>query len=187
VQTGEPSLDDLRIDPSVLEGVAAKVPLSIQVRKPPKQEFIRVRPEPEFRITVGAIDLKEEGEFYIVTGEMSARLLDTEAAVFTLYTYVSRGGALRLWPIRQAGADGRQNEWHRTAEKAAERAMRSWVRVVPNKSVGGYEIMEAVVRIPDPVWPELTMPEIIRVGFRERGMIIDHADHPVVRKLEGRL
>jgi hypothetical protein len=54
------------------------------------------------------------GEFYIVTGKMSTRVLDTESAVFTLYIYVSRGGALRLWPIRQAGSDqsGRSGSVH---------------------------------------------------------------------------
>ena len=104
-----------------------------------------------------------------------------------LYTYLTRGGALRLWPIRQVGPDGKQNEWHRTAEKAAELAMRSWVRVVPNKLIGGYEVMQAAVRIPDPVWPELSMKEIVRVALIDRGMVVDNPDHPVIRKLEGRL
>jgi hypothetical protein len=180
-------LSDLRIDPSVLEGVAAKVPLSIPVRKPPRQEFIRVRPEPEFRLTVGAVTFREEDEFYLASTEMGARLIGVEAGLYTLFVYINRGGVLRLWPIRQADTGGKQNEWHRTAEKAAQYAMRSWVRVVPNKGLGGYEIMEAAVRVPDPVWPELSMPEIIRVALREKGMIIDSPDHPAVRKLEGRL
>src|SRR5215217_3680131 len=82
VQSDDQDLNDLRIDPSLLEGVAAKVPLTIGVRKPPKQEFIRVHPEPAFRLTVGAIDLKEEGEFYVVKGSMGEQLLGTEAAIY---------------------------------------------------------------------------------------------------------
>ncbi len=65
--------------------------------------------------------------------------------------------------------------------------MGSWVRVVPNKAVGGYEVMQAIVRIPDPVWPELSLSEIIRVALADRGMIVDGPDHPVLRQLEGRL
>jgi hypothetical protein len=183
----ELDLDALRIDASQVEGVAAKVPLTIQVRKPPKQEWIRVHPEPSYRLTVGAIDLKEEGEFYVAGAGMREQLVGSEAAVYTLYTYINRVGVLRLWPIRQADPDGKQNEWHRTAEKAAEFAMRGWVRVVSNRSLGAYEIMQATVHVPDPVWPDLSMGEIVRVALKDRGLIVDHPDHPVLRKLQGRL
>ena len=146
-----------------------------------------MRPEPAYRITVAAIDLKDEGEFYVVAGAMQDRLLGTEAAVYTLYTYVNRVGILRLWPIRQPDPDGKQNEWHRTAERAAEFAMREWVRVTPNRSLGAYEVMRATVHAPNPAWPDLSMEEIVRVALKERGLIVNDPDHPVVRKLQGRL
>jgi hypothetical protein len=187
VQPDDFDLEAIRTDANMLEGVAAKVPLTIPIRRPPKHERIRVRPEPAYRITVGAIELKEEGEFYILTGDLGRQLLGTEASLFTLYTYTTRVGALGLWPIRQPGTDGRQNEWHRTAEKAAELAMHSWIRVVSNKAIGGYEVLQAVVKIPDPVWPDRSLKEIIQVAAADRGMIVGHPDHPILRKLEGRL
>lgn len=183
----ELNLDALRIDVSLVEGVAAKVPLTIPVRKPSKQEWIRVHPAPDYRLTVGAIDLKEEDEFYVVGADMREQLLGSEAAVYTLYTYINRVGVLRLWPIRQAGPDGKQNEWHRSAEKVAGRAMQEWVRVVSNRDRGGYDFMRAAVHVPDPVWPDLSMVEIVRVALKDRGLIVDHPDHPVLRKLQGRL
>jgi hypothetical protein len=183
----ELNLDALRIDTSLIEGVAAKVPLTIQVRKPSKHEWIRVHPEPSYRLTVGAIDLKEEDEFYVVGAGMRKQLLGSEAAVYILYTYINRVGVLRLWPIRQAGPDGKQNEWHRTAEKVAQHAMQEWVRVVTIRDAGGYDFIPAAVHVPDPVWPDLSMVEIVRVALKDRGFIVDHPDHPVLRKLQGRL
>src|SRR4051812_45490414 len=77
-------IESVRVSPDLLDGVAVNVPLTITVRKPPKQEFIRVRPESEFRLTVAAVELKEEGEFYLLSGSMREQLLDTEAATYTL-------------------------------------------------------------------------------------------------------
>jgi hypothetical protein len=184
----ELDLNALRLDTALVEGISAKVPLTIPVRRPPKHDWFRVHPEPGYRITVAGIDLKGEEEgFYVIGGGMHELLLGTEAAPFTLYTCINRVGVLRLWPIRQADADGRRNEWHRTAEKAAELGMHEWVRVVPNRSLGGYEVLRAAVVVPDPVWPELTMVDIIRVALRDRGRIVDDPDHPVLKKLQGRL
>src|SRR5215207_9360970 len=180
-------IESVRVNPDMLDGVAVNVPLTITVRKPPKQEFIRVHPKPEFRITVAAVELKEEGEFYLLSGSMREQLLDTEAATYTLYTYITRAGALRLWPIREMGPDGRVNEWHRTARIAADMAMKSWIRVIPSKHVGGYEVKRAAVAVPEPTWPDLTMKDIIRIAFKERGWIVDHVDHDLVKKLQGRL
>jgi hypothetical protein len=63
----------LRLDVTQVEAVV-KVPITLQCRKPPKQEFIRVHPE--FELTVGAIELKDEsdGGFYIVASPMMAAL-----------------------------------------------------------------------------------------------------------------
>jgi len=47
--------------------------------------------------------------------------------------------------------------------------------------------MRAAVHVPDPVWPDLSMSEIVRVALKDRGLIVDHPDHPVLRKLQGRL
>src|SRR4051794_25989625 len=140
-------IESVRVNPDMFEGVAVNVPLTIAVRKPPKHEFVRVRPEPEFKLTVAAVELKEENEFYILSGPMREQLLDTEAATYSLYTYISRAGALRLWPIRETGPDGKVNEWHRTARIAADLATKSWIRVIPSKHIGGYEVKKAIATI----------------------------------------
>jgi hypothetical protein len=83
------------------------VPISLQVRKPPKHEFIRVHPTLE--INVSAIEMKDDdGALYLVAADMAAQL-SSEAAAYVLRPYVNRAGVLRLWPIRLPRPDGKVN------------------------------------------------------------------------------
>jgi hypothetical protein len=75
------------------------------------------------------------------------------------------------------------NPWHQSAAEAAERAMTCWVRVTANRSLGAYEIFEATGNLPEPVWPEHSFPEILKIAFR--GRVVDSPDHPLVLKLQG--
>jgi hypothetical protein len=61
--------------------------------------------------------------------------------------------------------------------------MKKWVRVTANMSLGAYEIFEAMGDLPEPVWPEHPLEEILTIAFRER--LVDHPDHPVVQRLRG--
>jgi hypothetical protein len=180
----EALLDMLRLDPTKIEA-AVKVPISLQVRKPQKHDFVRVHPDIE--LPVFAIELKDDDAgFYLVAGNMAAQLSE-EAAAYVLRPYVNRAGVLRLWPIRLPGADGKINRWHATAATAAAHAMKRWTRVTANRSAGEYEIFDAQNQPPDPDWPDLTLPDMLRLAFTDRGMVIQDAEHPVVRQLAGRL
>jgi hypothetical protein len=61
--------------------------------------------------------------------------------------------------------------------------MKQWVRVVPNMSLGAYEITAAAVPIPDPEWPTMKMRDILQVAFKHR--LIEGVGHPVVQRLRG--
>ena len=98
-----------------------------------------------------------------------------------------RHGGARLWPIPLPDADGRQNEWHRTAAIAASLAVKTWLRVASNRDLGGYEVFEAANQPPDPEWPDLDLQHMLHIAFRARGRIIESSDHPVVKQLLGRL
>src|SRR6266446_4716672 len=57
----------LRIDQSFLNtGAAKKLLTTVPIRKPNKQDFVRVHPSPEYRLTVALIELKESRETYLV-------------------------------------------------------------------------------------------------------------------------
>ena len=174
----------LRLDQSFADTVGVKKLLTtVPVRKPNRQDFVRVHPDPTYRLTPAAIiELKEDREVYLVTPAMASEL-PGEFAAATLFTTVNRQGVLHLWPVKLPGADGKHNEWHRSAAEAAERAMKQWVRLTANLSLGAYEMFEATGALPEPEWPDLPFAEILKIAFRDR--IVDTADHPVVQRLRG--
>jgi hypothetical protein len=153
------------------------------VRKPNKQDFVRVHPDPDYRLTPAAIiELKEDREIFPLTPAMAMEL-PGEFAVATLFTTVNRQGVLHLWPVKLPGPDGKYNERHRSSAEAAEIAMRKWVRLTANMSLGAYEVFEATGDLPEPTWPDLPFQEILKIAFRDH--IIDSLDHPVVQRLRG--
>ena len=108
--------------------------------------------------------------------------LPGEFALATLYTTINRQGVLSLWPVKLPAPDGKHNEWHRSAAEA-EIAMNKWLRITANMSLGAYEMFEATGDLPEPTWPDLSFPEILKIAFRDH--IIEKADHPVVQRLQG--
>jgi hypothetical protein len=178
------NLSALRLDQSYADTVGVKKLLTtVPVRKPNRQDFVRVHPDPRYRLTPAAIiEIKEDREAYLVTPDM-AQVLPGEFVIVTLYTTITRQGTLHLWPVKLPTPEGRQNEWHRSAGEAAERAMKKWVRVTASMALGAYEIFEASGDLPDPVWPDSSFQEILKIAFRDR--LVDRADHPLVQRLQG--
>ena len=80
-------------------------------------------------------------------------------------------------------ADGRLDEWGRSALEAVRLAAERWVRVQANMSLGAYETFEARGELPEPDWPDADLRALLKVGFRDK--LITSADHPVLRKLRG--
>ena len=149
-----------------------------------KQDFFRTHPDPEYRLdSAELLELKDERETYLVTPALAAELAD-EFDPCSLFTCINRKGVLRLIPTKLPRDDRRgRNEWATSLRSGLERGMSQWVRVVPNMSLGAYEISVALNGLPDPVFPDLPFREILRIAFRDR--IIDREDHPVIQLLRG--
>jgi hypothetical protein len=175
----------LRVNPAQVDA-SVKIPVTVQCKKPLKHESIRVHPE--WKLTVAGIEMKDDrdGGLYLVVPAMTAAL-QAEIRFYRLRPYITRAKVLRLWPIPLPDADGRQNEWHRSAEIAASLAERKWVRVTSNRDLGAYEVFEALNQPPDPEWPEVDLQQMLNVTFRSRGRIIENLEHPLVKQLHGRL
>jgi hypothetical protein len=173
----------LRLNPSFLETAGVKKLLTtVPVRRPSPQDFFRVHPAPEYCDNFAMIDLKDDREEYLVLPAMLSEL-GSEVVFKTVYTAVNRQGVVFLWPVRLPAPDDRKTEWPRSAREAAELAMTRWVRMKANMSLGAYEITVSESVMADPVWPDISYPELVRTAFRER--IITTVDHPVVRRLRG--
>jgi hypothetical protein len=165
-----------------------KLLTTVPVRKPHRQEWVRVHPSEKYRSTFGVINLKEDGEFYLLTPEMVRNFAD-EIVPVTIYTAINKQGALFLWPARMATpSDNKRTAlWYNSAIEAAELAMKRSVRVKPNMALGAYEMVVADNPIPenDPVWPDLSFQELLRIGFQKTGCFVDNFDHPVLKQLRG--
>jgi hypothetical protein len=175
-------LSKLRLDQSFVESSGVKKLLTtVPVRKPNSQDFVRVHPSPEYRAALAVIELKEDREIYLLTPAI-ARELPGEFVMVMLFTTINRQGVIHLWPVRLPAPDGRTLEWHRSAMDAAEMAMRRWVRVRANMSLGAYEIIEAATTA-EPEWAAVSFQELLRIAFRDR--LVDRLDHPVIKRLRG--
>lgn len=160
-----------------------KVLLTIPVRKPDRQKFIRVRSGEEWRLAVGMVELKEEREIYVVRPDVARQLTDDIMSNRLLVTCTDRQGSLFLWPLRLP-SDGRQNKWTDTALDCAKLAERQWVRVVADMGGGAYTAYVATSdSLPEPEWPNKSFGELLELAFKKH--IIDSLDHAVIRQLLG--
>jgi hypothetical protein len=175
--------ESLRLDQSFIETSGVKKLLTtVPVRKPNNQDYIRVNSHAAYRLTTAVIELKEDHETYLVSPHI-ARQLPGECSPVILYTAINRQRIVFLWPVKLPASDGKINEWHRSAGEAAERAMHSWMRVKADMDLGAYAMFEASSTIPDPIWPEACLRDLLEIGFRNR--LVDDLDHPVVKRLRG--
>ena len=100
-----------------------KAILRVPVRKSDRQWFIRVHPDPVWRLETAVLKLKDERETYLVDPEMWPEL-PGELVPTVLFTAVNRQGVVFFWPVRLPGEDGHGNAWHRSALEAANHAMK---------------------------------------------------------------
>jgi hypothetical protein len=159
-----------------------KAVITVPVRKPDRQWFVRVHPSESWRLDTAVLELKEERETYLVEPALWPEL-PGEVVPKVLFTGINPQGVAFLWPVRLQGMDGKWDEWNRSAMEAAQLAMRGWVRIAANMSLGAYEVFEATAELPEPEWPDIGFQKLLRVAFKDR--FIRELDHPVVRRLRG--
>jgi hypothetical protein len=191
--TQSPSADGNLFDPAKLRlsqdfeamvGVK-KALLTVPVRKPDRQWWIRIHPEESWRLQTAILELKEDRETYLVDPTLWAALAD-EVVAKMLFTAINRQGVIFLWPVKLPRPDGRRDEWGRTELEAAELGMKGWVRVKADMSLGAYVVFETTANWPVPVWPaDIEFSKLLEIAFRER--FVQSLDHPVIRRLHGKL
>ena len=188
-QTVEPKglegfdLETLRVSQDFVKDSGVKKLLTtVPVRKPNRQDFVRVHPDSSYVLDTMLLNLKEERETYLVAPsfreEIPQELTHTRLALAT-----NRQKVLFLWQLRLPGSSGKTDAWSMSALEAYEEAKKNWVRVSANMSLGAYDIYEALGNLSDPEWPDESMDEIVRIAFRNS--FIDSYDHPVLRRLRG--
>ena len=188
-QTGESKgldsfdLESLRVSQDFVKDSGVKKLLTtVPVRKPNRQDFVRVHPDSSYVLDTMLLNLKEERETYLVApsfrDEIPQELTHTRLALAT-----NRQKVIFLWQMRLPDSSGKTDAWSMSALEAYEEAKENWVRVSANMSLGAYEIYEALGNLSDPEWPEVSMDEIVRIAFRNA--FVESYDHPVLRRLRG--
>ncbi len=163
-------------------GATKKLITRVPVRKPRKQEFVRVRPGEEWRLATMLIEDEISREVYVLAPALHAELADDAVPAF-VFTAITKSGDVFLWMVKAPKADGSTNPWNESALAATEEAERGWVKVVSNMGAGMYDVHAAVANFPEPTWPELTFPELLKLAFK--GRLIDTLDHDLLRRLRG--
>jgi len=159
-----------------------KLLTTVGVRKPGKQEFVRVHPDAAYQRSVGLIEYKEDDSVYAVVPGLFEELSDLMLP-FTLLTVVTRQGTVFLWHVRLPGPDGNSHGSWDSQRIAAEKAMKDWLRIQWNREAGAYDMFVAPGLSDQPVWPEMSFDELLKLAFGAR--LIDSPDHLVVKKLRG--
>jgi hypothetical protein len=179
----------LRLPPSFEQTAGVKKMITtVPVRKPNRQEWIRVHPGEDRRGDFATIHLKQGDEYYLIVPTMIESLRN-ELTLVTIYTAINRAGVVFLWPAPRPSSEGRSpgDTRHRSAHEAATAAMKRLTRVTSNRDLGAYEIAFSENPLPDtdPVWPDLSFNELLRIGFEKVGRYVKDYEHPVIKMLRG--
>ncbi len=176
--------ESLRISQDFATAAGVKQVLTtIPVRKPNRQDFVRVHPGEDYQLTTVIIELKDDRESYLVTPDLRDELLG-EVIPVTLFLAVNRQNVLSFWPCKLPDPSGRVNAWHESALEAAHLARDGWIRVTADMSLGAYRIFQATGDLPEPEWPEESLGELLKIAFKG-GKLIDSVNHPVLQRLRG--
>jgi hypothetical protein len=181
----------LRRDVPGVKGSSAIGIVTIGVSKSPgKNEFFRT--SPAFRPVVELVDheVGMEKHYFAVTDPMVEALagIGITTSLHTLYLTVTSRGAVRIVPVRCTGVNGgEQNDYDRTKEIGLRDGVDHWVRLYTDLENKCYRVFPAPEgRFPDPIWPELKIAKIFRLGFRDKGRLIDNTEHPLFMKWAAR-
>ena len=163
--------------------VARKVLLRVPVIKPSKQKYVRVCPDGNYHFECAILKLEDDERPYLISPNI-ASVVAQDIKPVILKLGIDRQSNIFLWPIPPAPEEASENTWNQSQRQVAEMAETSWLRLMPNQTLGCYEPMVAQGEIPEPTWPDYTLEEILEIAFGSTHQISDR-QHPALLKLWG--
>jgi hypothetical protein len=163
--------------------IARKIILHVPVSKPAKQRYVRVQRDRDYHFECAVLNLEGEDRPFLLSPQV-AQGIAKDAKRVTLKLAIDRQSNLFLWPVPPIPTEGTDNPWNQSQREVADLAEEQWVRLTSNRSVGCYEPIVAQGDIPAPVWPEMSMGQILSIAFGSTHVIMDH-EHPALQKLWG--
>jgi len=179
------NLEALKLNVGFGDGLPEKKKLTtVLVCKPPKQTYIRVHPDSEWELKTAVLELKADGETYLVAKHLWEEL-QNEITPKIILSAITRQNTFFLWPIRLPKEDGWLDSWNRSAIECAKLAQIKWVRIQSDKDAQSYSpfVAENQDNLPDPEWPDIGFDALLKLAFKD--FYIDSMDHLVIKKLRG--
>jgi hypothetical protein len=172
------------LNPEALQVSTAKQLLHVPPRKPRPQEFFRVNADPAMSIAINGYYDDGEREHYLVLPGVE-ELIKRFVKPVQIVVCINRQGSLFLWPVPLPTNERRGgSSWFNSARAAMELAKTKWVSLRSNMDARAYEAEVALGNLPEPVWPDKTLQELLRLGYG-RGKTIADSNHPIVQDLWG--
>lgn len=162
-----------------------RVLTTVPVRRPSRAEFFRAHREWVVDMLVLEREDGMDRETYLVQPNVQELVLH-ELRKVRLFACINKRGTVFLWPVKLPRDDANTGRrWQESALQVAEQAKTLWVKMQGNRDLGAYEMFRAKGDLGEPQWPNKKFRDLIEIAFRDR--LIDRADHPVIRELEGEL
>jgi hypothetical protein len=157
--------------------------------KPVDEKYVRVHPDPRYRLEASIISIKDEGD-YLVLPDLEDDPTVVAAAgkmllPVTLFTAITYAGDAFLWVAKYpASSNHAFARWPNSMREAIELAMTTWVRVESNTGVGAYvPVIAEGENLAEPKWPDMPFGKLLDIAFA--GRQIDRPDHPLINRLRG--
>lgn len=177
-------LDALRLSQNLSAGGGKKLLTTIAVRRPGKQEWIRVHPDTAMHYDTKLFLVEGTSDNYYLVDPTLWLDLESHLSSVLLLPTVNREHKLFLWPVKLPGSDGKRNSWNDSALIGAQEAQRDWIRIASSRENPAYDVFLAQRRFPEPEWPtDLSLDQMLKIAFR--GRYIDSEEHPIIQRLNG--
>lgn len=178
-------LDALRAT-AMPEVDVARVTLKVPVRRPKREEFFRVHPDPDYSIDWWVIewDGPDGRETYWITRELYAEYAK-DCRTVRIFTCINKHGTVFLWPAKLPTDNQGARGWAESGLQVADLAVQLWVKMFGNRNLGAYEMVKAQGDLGEPVWPDKPFKDLLKRAFD--GALIDRPDHPVLKEINGEM
>ena len=157
-------------------------PTMIPIGRRDDQTWIQYHKEWMFRLN--CIKRKADKTYFVV--ERKALPYCKEwVKPFKFFIGVTASNAIFLLDVPEDTEDdkGFGRSWHESAQQTVIAGREGWIRVVSNRSAGGYDVKYPEGNIGEPTWPDVTLEEILNIAFRDR--IIKDGEHKLIKDLRG--
>lgn len=171
-------LAKLELPETELLQTATAASTTIPFRKPRKDEWFRVNPDPTMMRTFLIYeDSSSNNKPYIVTPVAHA-VMEPVSRKRIVYAAINRNGEVFLSPVG-VGDDA----WSISSRSGHQTAMSVWVRLTTNRDKGEYVTTTATFANA-PIFPPITLNDLLRSAFGAAGVISD-LNHPIVLNMLG--